>query len=145
MPRLGKIVSTIVNDDNKGVFETDLDVTPTTLDPKANIRRIYSAARVPVPNIKFNAADELHSIANKQGAEFVLTELQPGAISPMHATPSVDFGVILSGEVVLVLDSGEEKIMSAGDVYVQKSTSHRWENRGTEIVTLVVVLVAAHP
>ncbi|CAK7222055.1 hypothetical protein SBRCBS47491_004739 [Sporothrix bragantina] len=145
MPTLGKIAVTTVNDKGKGVFEPDLDVTATQLDPKATIRRIFSASQVPIPGIKFNDADEVPSIANKQGAEFVLSELQPGSVSPMHATPSVDFGVILSGEVALVLDSGEEKILRAGDVYVQKSTSHRWENRGTEVVTLVVVLVSARP
>ncbi|CAK7206783.1 hypothetical protein SEUCBS139899_009589 [Sporothrix eucalyptigena] len=111
MPTFGKIAVTTVNDKGLGVFEPDLDIEVTALPGNANIRRIFKAEKVPLPGIKFNSTHEFGNIANKEGAEFVVTELAPGSISPMHATPSIDFGVILSGEVVLSLDSGEEKIL----------------------------------
>lgn len=42
----------------------------------------------------------------------------------MHRTQSVDYGVVLSGTMMLVLDSGEEMEMKAGDVAVQRGTLH---------------------
>ena len=44
----------------------------------------------------------------------------------MHRTDSTDFGVVLSGNVVLELDDGVEVLLSPGDVVVQNGTRHRW-------------------
>lgn len=111
MPSLGKIVVTTVNDQGQGVFEDDLTVQPTALPGNANIRRIFTADKVPLPGIKYDNTHAVNDIANKEGAEFILTEMPPGTISPMHATLSVDFGVVLSGEITLIVDSGEEKVL----------------------------------
>jgi quercetin dioxygenase-like cupin family protein len=45
----------------------------------------------------------------------------------MHATDTVDFGVVLSGEVILELDDGVEKVLRPGDTVMQDGTRHRWE------------------
>lgn len=47
----------------------------------------------------------------------------PGLTSPMHRTVSLDYGVVLEGEVYLVLDSGEERLMRRGDISVQRGTN----------------------
>lgn len=60
-----------------------------------------------------------------------------------HTTDSVDFGVVVAGEVVLELDAGDEVTLRAGDVYVQNGTRHAWRNRTTEPCTIVAVLVGA--
>lgn len=57
-----------------------------------------------------------------------LVDMQPGALSPMHRTVSLDFGVVLEGEVELLLDSGEVKLLKRGDVAVQRGTNHAWRN-----------------
>ncbi|CAK7227431.1 hypothetical protein SCUCBS95973_006540 [Sporothrix curviconia] len=145
MPSFGRIAVTTVNDKGLGVFEPDLQVAPVPLEGKATLRRVFTADKVPLPGIKYNTQHELSTIANKEGAEFVVCEMPPGTISPMHATPSIDFGVIVSGEIHLILDSGEEQVLKAGDVYVQKAASHKWENRGTETVILATILVASRP
>ena len=62
------------------------------------------------------------------GTKIRINEFPPGAVSPMHRTQSVDYGIVLSGEVVLVLDD-TETVLRAGDVVVQRGTNHRWENR----------------
>ncbi|CAK96587.1 uncharacterized protein An07g01420 [Aspergillus niger] len=46
----------------------------------------------------------------------------------MHRTVSVDYGVVLEGEVELVLDSGETRLLKRGDVAVQRGTNHAWRN-----------------
>lgn len=48
-----------------------------------------------------------------------------------HATHSLDFGVVLSGEITLELDTGEVRL-AAGDCLVQRGARHRWRNHGTQ-------------
>ncbi|KAJ6015141.1 hypothetical protein N7540_009732 [Penicillium herquei] len=57
-----------------------------------------------------------------------IVDIQPGALSPMHRTVSLDYGVVLEGEVELVLDSGETRLLKRGDVAVQRGTNHAWRN-----------------
>ncbi|KAI9713159.1 MAG: hypothetical protein M1820_001144 [Bogoriella megaspora] len=52
----------------------------------------------------------------------------PGYPSKMHRTSSVDYGVVLEGQLELELDSGEKRIMNRGDVCVQRATNHAWRN-----------------
>lgn len=47
----------------------------------------------------------------------------------MHRTESVDYGIVVFGEITLVLDDGSETHLQAGDVVVQRGTDHAWENR----------------
>ena len=51
-----------------------------------------------------------------------------GRPSAMHRTTSVDYGVVLEGQLELTLDSGEQRIMNRGDVCVQRATNHAWRN-----------------
>jgi mannose-6-phosphate isomerase-like protein (cupin superfamily) len=62
----------------------------------------------------------------------------------MHTTDTVDFEVVISGEVVLELDDGVETVLRPGDTVVQNGTRHRWRNRGAEPAVLAVFLVGAH-
>jgi mannose-6-phosphate isomerase-like protein (cupin superfamily) len=61
----------------------------------------------------------------------------------MHTTDTIDFEVILSGEVVLELDDGAEVTLRPGDTVVQNGTRHRWRNEGTEPATFAVFMVGA--
>jgi mannose-6-phosphate isomerase-like protein (cupin superfamily) len=62
----------------------------------------------------------------------------------MHTTDTIDFEVVLSGEVVLELDDGVERVLRPGDTVVQNGTRHRWGNRGTEPAVLAVFITGAH-
>ena len=55
-------------------------------------------------------------------------DMSPGLTSPMHRTVSLDYGVVVEGEVELILDSGETRILKRGDVCVQRATMHAWRN-----------------
>lgn len=59
----------------------------------------------------------------------------------MHRTRTIDYGVVLDGEVDLELDDGSVLTMSAGDVVVQRGTAHAWHNRSTGTVRLFFVNV----
>jgi mannose-6-phosphate isomerase-like protein (cupin superfamily) len=62
----------------------------------------------------------------------------------MHTTDTIDFEVVVSGEVVLELDDGAEKVLRPGDTVVQNGTRHRWSNRGSEPAVVAVILLGAH-
>jgi mannose-6-phosphate isomerase-like protein (cupin superfamily) len=61
----------------------------------------------------------------------------------MHTTDTIDFEVILAGELVLELDDGAEKVLRPGDTVVQNGTRHRWHNRGPEPATMAVFMTGA--
>ena len=67
-------------------------------------------------------------------------DFAPGARSPMHRTESVDYGIVLEGEIHLVLD-GETAALRPGDVVVQRGTDHAWENRGGEPAQMLFILI----
>jgi mannose-6-phosphate isomerase-like protein (cupin superfamily) len=62
----------------------------------------------------------------------------------MHKTSTVDYVVLLSGEVTMLLDRGEVNLKPF-DVVVQRGTSHAWVNKGNEPAVLAAVLVDAKP
>lgn len=68
--------------------------------------------------------------------------LEPGEPG-MHTTATVDFEVVLSGEVTLELDDGAIVRLAPGDTVVQNGTRHRWANPGSTPATLAVFIVGA--
>jgi len=79
------------------------------------------------------------------GSVFRILELQPGNSPRVHRTDSLDYAVIMSGEIDMELESGELTHLKAGDVVVQRGTVHNWINRGTEPCVIAFVLIAAKP
>lgn len=64
----------------------------------------------------------------------------------MHRTVSLDYGVVLEGELELVLDSGESRILKKSDMAVQRGTTHLWRNRSkTEWGRMLFVVQEAKP
>jgi mannose-6-phosphate isomerase-like protein (cupin superfamily) len=61
----------------------------------------------------------------------------------MHTTDTVDFDVVISGEVYLELDDGAEVLLKAGDCVIQNGTRHAWHNRSAEKCVIAVTLVGA--
>ena len=59
---------------------------------------------------------------------------------PVHRTASIDYGVVLEGEITLVLDDSEVTLY-AGDIVVQRGTDHAWANRGSTTAMVAFILV----
>jgi len=62
----------------------------------------------------------------------------------MHKTNTVDYIIVLKGEIYAIVDKGET-LLHAGDVFVQRGTNHSWSVRGSEPCIIGVVLVDAKP
>ena len=82
---------------------------------------------------------------HENGTVFRILELQPGNIPRVHRTDSLDYAVIMKGEIDMELETGEITHLKAGDVVVQRGTVHNWINRGTEPCVIAFVLIAAKP
>jgi quercetin dioxygenase-like cupin family protein len=78
----------------------------------------------------------------KNGTIFRIIEFAPGVAARNHRTDSIDYIVIMSGEIDMELD-GSSVHLKAGDVMVQRGTIHNWVNKGTQPCVLAVVLVDA--
>jgi len=86
----------------------------------------------------------LRSVATTlaNGTIFRIIEFAPGLAPRNHRTDSIDYIVIISGEIDMQLD-GSVVHLKAGDVMVQRGTIHNWINRGTQPCVLAVILIAA--
>ena len=71
--------------------------------------------------------------------------IQPGQRSPMHRTQTLDFGVVIEGEVQLELDDGATRQVGPGDIVVQRGTIHAWENVTDKPCRIAFILIAAGP
>ncbi len=74
---------------------------------------------------------------------------QPGALDyidaeMMETTPSVDIGLVLSGEITLILENGVEVPLRQGDFCIQNGTRHSWRNKTEETALVSFTLIAAN-
>jgi mannose-6-phosphate isomerase-like protein (cupin superfamily) len=68
-----------------------------------------------------------------------------GSADPMmHKTSTVDYIIVLKGEIHAIMETGE-KLLRAGDILVQRGTNHSWSVRGNEPCIIAAVLVNAKP
>jgi mannose-6-phosphate isomerase-like protein (cupin superfamily) len=85
------------------------------------------------------------------GTRFRVNEFHPGHIKHlkpradgrhpmMHRTQSIDYGIVLEGELYLILDD-KEVLLRAGDVVIQRGTDHAWENRSDKIARMAFILI----
>lgn len=85
------------------------------------------------------------STAHPNGTVFRVIEFAPGAAPRMHRTDSIDYAVVIAGEIDMELDDGKEVHLRAGDVLVQRGTIHNWINRGRSPCIMAFVLIDAKP
>ncbi len=78
----------------------------------------------------------------KNGTIFRVIEFAPGLAARNHRTDSIDYIVVIAGEIDMELDDSIIHL-KAGDIMVQRGTIHNWVNRGTVPCVLAVVLLDA--
>jgi len=78
------------------------------------------------------------------GTVFRIGMYHPGVAPRNHRTESVDYAIVMSGEIIMEID-GATVHLRAGDVLVQRGTIHNWTNPGSQPCIIAFVLVAANP
>lgn len=84
--------------------------------------------------------EQAQELFRKSGAKEACTYGRGGRHPMMHRTETVDYAVVLDGEITLILDE-EEVQLRTGDVVIQRGTSHAWSNRSGKPVKMLYVLI----
>lgn len=79
------------------------------------------------------------------GTVLRIVDFAPGCKSPMHRTRSIDYGIVLEGELTMELDGGSVTRLKTGDVVVQRGTNHLWHNLSGKPCRMAFVLIDAKP
>ena len=111
--------------------------------PGATACNIWTTEGFPVSN-NGDADEGLRKVGTTltNGTIFRVIDFAPGVARRMHRTDSIDYIVVISGEIDMELDDSTVHL-AAGDVMVQRGTIHNWVNRGTESCILAVILIDA--
>src|SRR5258705_13934476 len=106
---------------------------------------IWSSGEFPTDNgTDADAGAREVATTDPNGTVFRLVEYGPGVSPRNHRTESVDYAIVMSGEIDMEMD-GTMVHLKAGDVRVQRGTIHNWINCGSEPCVVAFVLVAAKP
>ena len=146
----------VTGHDAKGnaVVATDERLTAVSRRIGANITgcEIWSTDRMPVDNSEAASAAQragfvkrYNYVGTGQGTTIRITEWAPGHARFTHRTETVDYAILLSGEIDLELENGEVVHLKPGDVVVQRGTTHTWVNRGTVPAVTAFILIDAKP
>jgi quercetin dioxygenase-like cupin family protein len=80
----------------------------------------------------------------ENGSRFIVMEFAAGVVSEMHRTETIDYIVMLDGEIDMDMDDSTVKLR-AGDIMVQRGTNHAWVNRSKAPARMAIVLLDAKP
>jgi quercetin dioxygenase-like cupin family protein len=129
----------------RAVFKSE-DVTPAKLIPSgdASFLLIWTTETVPADN-----NDETDGrlrdagLTLNQGSVIRIVDMLPGKESPMHRTNSIDYGIILKGEIELELEDGAKRTVREGGIIIQRGTNHLWRNVTSEPTRIAFILIEA--
>lgn len=103
---------------------------------EGNIALLFSTITHPIntdDETDISAYDDfLHTspgITTPKGTVLRTIDFRPQTKTPMHRHVSLDYGVVLEGELELILDSGQSRVLKRGDVTIQRGTAHSFKNR----------------
>ena len=116
-----------------------------TLGPRDFVPVMGTKLRIseipPEPDAFRNVTPEqARAFFREGGNEQASTFAQSGRHPFMHRTESVDYAVVLEGEITLLLDE-QDVVLKAGDVVIQRGTNHAWSNRSGKPVRMLYVLI----
>jgi uncharacterized cupin superfamily protein len=114
---------------------------------KAKGAVVWTTGTVPADNIgDVQGEKRAASMSLKGGSVLRITEFGPGFVSPMHRTLSIDYAVVLSGELELVLDGEHAVKLWPGDAVVQRGTNHAWRNPSPDRpCRIMIAMIEARP
>jgi quercetin dioxygenase-like cupin family protein len=113
--------------------------------PGAQVAAVWSTDTLPANNDgQEDEAKRETGTTLRGGSVFRVVQFHPGVTPRNHRTDSIDYAVVMSGEIDMDLD-GQIVTLRQGDVMVQRGTIHNWINRGREPCTIAFSLIDAKP
>ena len=145
--RIGRRIVTGTDDQGRSrvASEEPVPTSSTWRNDRAEGLVFWVARELPVPMAGQIEPTSDYQPANRapaRGLDGRLFTWAAGHSYPRHATPTLDFIIILSGRLELVLDA-ESRVLEPGDVVVQRGTQHAWRVVGTEPCTFAGIILDA--
>jgi len=138
----------VTGHDNQGRAKVLIDETVknvTSQRPGALYSVIWSSEGFPVNNDgDVDPSGKKIGTTISEGTVFRIVSFGPGVAPRNHRTDSIDYAVVMSGEIDMDLD-GTTVHLKAGDVLVQRGTIHNWINTGDKPCIIAFTLVSAKP
>ncbi|MBW5435772.1 cupin domain-containing protein [Bradyrhizobium canariense] len=123
-------------------------ITTRLIDSRdANFALIWATKSVPAELNGSADGDFLEMGKTLKGGSVIrVVDFLPGCSSPMHRSFSIDYGIVINGELELVLDGGGVQKLTAGDIVIQRGTNHLWHNPSADqICRVIFILIEARP
>ena len=144
LPAVQRVVT---GHDAKGraIFKSE-DVSPTKMIPSgdASFLKIWATETVPADlNDERDGRDLPTGLTLEGGSVIRIVDMLPGKESPMHRTNSVDYGIILKGEIELELGDGAKRTVREGGIIIQRGTNHLWRNTTNQPCRIAFILIEA--
>jgi quercetin dioxygenase-like cupin family protein len=133
------------DDNGKAQVDSDQVLDMAEMRPATNNRVLWTTEGFPVDN---NGHEDTSSRAGgltlANGTVFRVVEFGPGNPQRVHRTDSIDYAVVMAGEIDMELEDSVVHL-KAGDVLVQRGTVHNWVNRGSAPCRIAFILIDAKP
>ena len=143
-----KIRRVVTGHDNQGRANVLIDEQVSNVissRPGANSSVIWSSIGFPVDNDgDHDPSRQPIATTIDNGTVFRIVSFGPGVAPRNHRTDSIDYAVVIAGEIDMELDVGSVHL-KAGDVLVQRGTTHNWVNKGTAPCVIAFTLIASKP
>lgn len=138
-----KIRRVVTANDNKGksFVKWDSEIEPIPRRPGFSSFEMWATKKLPAELTEEDPSRWQIGTALAGASVFRLGRFEPGAAVRWHQTDSIDYAIVISGEIWMQLDK-EEVRLQTGDVVIQRGTMHNWANRGTEPCVMLFVLIA---
>lgn len=132
--------------DGNAVIREDKVMETRVLGEEAEMVLAWTTAEFPSDNNdEFDGALREVKRVSPGGSVLQFVTMHPHTASKHHRTLSLDYGIVLEGEVTLQLDNGEETVCRPGDVVIQRGTIHTWRNDGDVPSKVAFILLDAKP
>lgn len=133
------------DENGRAMFKSE-DFSPTRMIPSgdASFLTIWTTETVPADvNDERDGRDLPTGLTLERGSVIRITDMLPGKESPMHRTNSIDYGIVLEGEIELELEDGRRKTIRQGGIVVQRGTNHLWRNTTDKVARIAFILIEA--
>ena len=138
-----KVRRVVTADDNEGksFIKWDSEIEPIPRRPGFSSLEMWVTRKLPAEITEEDPNQWQIGTAIAGGSVFRLGQYEPGVAERWHRSDTVDYAIVLSGEMWMQLEK-EEVHLKAGDVVIQRGTIHNWVNRGEKPCLMLYVLIA---
>ena len=134
-------VVTAKDEKGKSVVKWDSEIDSKLSRPGSERVEIWATKSLPAEMTEEDPTKWELPISLGSGSICRIVRYQPGVEKLWHSTETIDYGIVLQGEMWMQLEKGEVHLR-AGDVVVQRGVNHNWVNRGDQVCIMVFVLIA---